>query len=81
MRKIVWNGVDTYIEVERATRQGYDFDGQFLYANANKWEAFEVVEVFAADLPKDADDDPDFDGVVGTENGKFYLVPRVNWRI
>lgn len=72
MTKIVWNGCDNYIEEEQATRRGNDFDGVKLYHGSREFTAFEAVEISPNDLPKGEDGEPDFNGVFGTETGRFY---------
>ena len=74
MTKIVWNGCDNYIEADKATERGYQFDGLKLYHRAEEFTAFEAEEIDPADLPKDEDGEPDFNGVFGTETGKFYII-------
>ena len=73
MTKIVWNGVDSYIEASEATRYGHNFDGSTLYHGAHSFEAFEAREVSLESLPKDDDGEPDTDGVLGTETGRYYI--------
>lgn len=72
MTKIVWNGCDNYVEAAQAEQRGYDFDGEKLYHGAQEFTAFDATEIDPADLPKDEDGEPDFNGVFGSESGKFY---------
>jgi hypothetical protein len=72
MTKIIWNGCDSYVEADQAAARGHDFDGELLYTQSEVFTAFEATEINPEDLPKDEDGDPDFDGVLGTETGKFY---------
>lgn len=72
MTKIVWNGCDNYVEADQAAQRGYEFDGEKLYHGTQEFTAFEATEINPADLPKDEDDEPDFNGVFGSESGKFY---------
>jgi hypothetical protein len=71
--KIVWNGCDCYIEADDAVRLGHDFDGEKLYHGAVAFSVFDATEIEVEDLPKDEYGEPDFDGVFGTETGKFYV--------
>lgn len=70
--KIMWNGCDSYIEADKAEARGYDFDGEKLYKGSQEFSAFEVEEIDPETLPKGKDGDTDFDGIFGTETGKFY---------
>ena len=47
-------------------------DGEKLYHGAQEFTAFEATEIDPANLPKDEDGEPDFNGVFGSESGKFY---------
>ena len=69
---IVWNGCDSYIELDRAESRGYNIDGNTLYTCEESFEAFPAVEVDVESLPV-IDGEPDLDGVLGTESGKYYL--------
>ncbi len=75
MVKIVWNGVDNYVEIDAAVSRGYDFDGHTLYRGARSYEAFDVVEVDPATLPRDEDGEVNIDGILGSESGKLYRLP------
>lgn len=71
--RIVWNGIDGYIETENAIAFGYRFDGEKLYHGSESFQAFDVVEIMPQDLPKDEDGEPDFNGVFGCPiSGRFY---------
>ena len=72
MTKIVWNGCDNYVEADQAAQRGHEFDGEKLYPGAQEFTAFEATEIDPANLPKDEDGEPDFNGVFGSESGKFY---------
>lgn len=72
MTKIVWNGCDNYVEVSEAEQRGYDFDGEKLYHGSHEFSAFDATEINPEELPKDEDGEPDFNGVFGSESGKFY---------
>jgi hypothetical protein len=72
MTKIVWNGCDSYVEIDQAVARGYDCDGEVLYTPREAFTAFEAIEINPADLPVDEDGEPDFNGVIGTETGRFY---------
>ena len=72
MTKIVWNGCDAYVEADDAERRGYNFDGEKLYKGAEEFDAFEATEIDPNSLPKDEDGGVDFNGVIGSESGKFY---------
>ncbi len=70
--KIVWNGSDTYVLADEAVERGCDFDGEFLYAQVHKFQAFEVEEVDVSTLPLDDEGNPDFNGILGCMDGQFY---------
>lgn len=75
--QIVWNGCDSYIEVESLDRSGLDFsfvNGKaIVFHGSQSFEAFDAIEISVDSLPKDDDGEPDFDGVLGSEtSGKFY---------
>lgn len=70
--KIVWNGCDNYVEADQAVQRGHDFDGNKLFHGSQEFTAFDAVEIDPATLPKDDDAEPDVDGVLGSESGKFY---------
>lgn len=72
MTKIVWNGCDEYVEADEAVQRGYDFDGEKLYNGSQKFTAFEAEAIDPANLPNGEDGEPDFNGVFGSESGKFY---------
>lgn len=73
MTKIVWNGCDNYVEADQAEQRGYDFDGEKLYHGAQEFMAFDATEIDPKDLPNDEDGEPGFNGVFGSERGKFYM--------
>ena len=75
MVKIVWNGVDNYVEIDAVVSHGYDFAGHTLYRGARSYEAFDVVEVDPATLPRDEDGEVNIDGILGSESGKLYRLP------
>ena len=75
MVKIVWNGVDNYVEIDAVVSRGYDFAGHTLYRGARSYEAFDVVEVDPATLPRDEDGEVNIDGILGSESGKLYRLP------
>lgn len=72
MTLIVWNGCDGYVEADEAVSRGDDFDGGTLFYGAQSFKAFEATEVKLADLPVDDDGEPDMNGVLVSETGKFY---------
>ena len=72
MVKIVWNGIDNYVEIDAAVSRGYDFDGHTLYRGAHAYEAFDAVEVDPATLPRDEDGEVNINGILGAESGKLY---------
>lgn len=72
---IIWNGCDSYVEVERALERGYNFDGEKLYTRTDAFTPFAAVEIDIDDLPLlDGGDEGerDFDGIFGTESGRYY---------
>lgn len=71
MTMIVWNGCDEYVEADEAVARGHDFDGETLFHGAHQFEAFDAVEIAPADMPTE-DDAVGWDGILGTETGKFY---------
>lgn len=70
--KIVWNGIDNYIESDQAVRRGHDFDGERLYHGTQVFTAFNAIEIDPKILPLDDDGETDFSGVLGTETGHYY---------
>lgn len=70
--KIVWNGCDSYVELDQASFRGHNVVGEKLFHGAHEFTAFEAEEIDPETLPKDADGDANFDGIFGTETGKFY---------
>ena len=71
---IVWNGCDSYVEAAEAIQRGYTFDGTTLYSGAHEFAAFDAIEVDPYTLPTDEEGAPDFDGIIGSESGKYYRV-------
>lgn len=61
---IVWNGCDGYkMAVE----------GEELFTRTERHEAFAVgQEITEADVPRDEDDELDFDGLFLTEGGRIF---------
>lgn len=72
MTKIVWNGCDGYVEADEAVQRGYNFDGSNLYNGYQEFTAFEATQIDPDSLPKDEDGEPEFNGIFGSESGKFY---------
>lgn len=70
--KIVWNGSDNYVEADEAKSRGHDFDGGKLYTQRQAFAVFDAVEINPAELPCDEDGEPDMNGVLGTETGRYY---------
>jgi hypothetical protein len=69
---IVWNGCDNYVEANEAAQRGHNFDGEKLYHGSQEFSAFAAIEIDPESLPKDEDGDADFNGIFGSESGKFY---------
>ena len=61
---IVWNGCDSYIELDRAASRGYNVDGDKLHTTRESFTAFPAVEIDFNALPV-IDGEADVDGVLG----------------
>jgi len=67
MTHIIWNGCDFYRIAEK---------GEVEYKGSQSFEAFPAVEVRVADLPKGVDGEPDLNGILGTECGRFFKAEK-----
>lgn len=73
MTKIVWNGVDGYVEADQAKRRGYDFEDGCLYTQKQMHWAFEVGEEVSIDaVPLNEYGEHDCTDFHVTETGKIY---------
>jgi hypothetical protein len=68
---IVWNGCDSYVELDAAESRGHDVRGNSLFTQREEFKAFPAVEIDFDSLPM-IDGERDTDGVLGSESGKFY---------
>lgn len=71
MTKLIWNGCDGYMELDRAVTLGYDVQGETLYKQHESFNAFDASEIDPDTLPL-IDGERDTDGVFVTETGKYY---------
>ncbi|MFZ2125381.1 MAG: hypothetical protein WAV01_02030 [Candidatus Saccharimonadales bacterium] len=73
MTKLIWNGVDGYMDYEVARVQGMLAEDGKLYTQREAFEAFSVgEEIKLESLPLDSDGDPDISSAWITESFRVY---------
>ncbi len=71
LTRLAWNGCDCYVRVDETRAPDHVYDGEYLYHGAQRFAAFDAVEVDPDSLPLD-DGEPDYSDVCGTDDGRFY---------